>query len=65
MAVTDLLRKKNYIEDYNEIRKRKTICRRCDHNKGGLCGRCGCVIMLKTKLKTENCPEGFWPTLMP
>lgn len=40
---------------------RMSNCNICDKNKFGVCQVCKCVIQLKTRLKSEFCPEGKWP----
>lgn len=44
-------------EDY---KKRLKECETCPYVKGGTCGVCGCNIVWKAKMKTENCPKNFW-----
>jgi len=44
-------------EDYV---KRIRICTGCDHYKWFQCQQCQCVVYLKAKLATENCPRGLW-----
>jgi len=52
----------------NVIESRRDTCRTCEHavpcpmmpEKKCLCGVCKCVLTLKTSLKDEKCPEGFW-----
>jgi hypothetical protein len=44
--------------------ERLAICQSCDHNKLGVCSKCGCVIHLKTQWKPAKCPIDKWgPTL--
>ena len=60
MAVSDLLRPARYTDAATQ-RRRAVICATCP-NKTILnrCKKCGCFVALKTKLKTEKCPEGKW-----
>lgn len=41
-------------------KQRITICELCDHNKLGVCSKCGCIIHLKTQWKTAKCPIDKW-----
>lgn len=40
--------------------ERLAICKACQHNKMGVCSKCGCVLRLKTQWKTTKCPVGKW-----
>lgn len=40
---------------------RLTICRACEKFDCGKCQQCGCIVAVKAKLATEDCPLGFWP----
>jgi hypothetical protein len=39
---------------------RLEICNICQFNMGGICVRCGCILVAKTKLKNQKCPMGKW-----
>ena len=69
MPIQDLLNPNNYVTK-PEYRERLNVCNDCPlrlQDSGGnrlhkfsTCPECGCIISLKTKLKTENCPVGYW-----
>ena len=61
MAILDLSNRKNYVDDATQA-QRRAICATCPHIRaaGLQCGVCLCLIRLKTKLKTEECPIGKW-----
>ena len=40
--------------------ERMKICNDCDHKKGPICGKCGCVLAFKTKLNGSHCPIDKW-----
>ena len=41
---------------------RLAICGPCDQRLGdGRCAGCGCVLSMKARLATEDCPLGKWP----
>ena len=44
------------------VAMRRATCDACEHKVAGgvLCGKCGCVIFLKTKWKSQECPVGKW-----
>jgi hypothetical protein len=60
MAIHHLLQKKHYIEDETVVEARRDLCNECPQARAGRCRECGCIIRLKTKLKTEACPIGKW-----
>ncbi|MEO1263978.1 MAG: DUF6171 family protein [Bacteroidota bacterium] len=64
MAIYDLLDKNKYL-NAEERQQRNAICKNCEHSILGqkTCSVCGCVIWLKSRLKTEDCPKGKWPAL--
>ena len=64
MAIYDLLNKKKYISALEQDR-RKAVCATCPKlaMAGLQCGVCKCLINLKVKLITENCPLGKWPVI--
>ena len=44
----------------DELQTRLYICKSCEHFKDGFCGKCGCVIFIKARLATSQCPAGKW-----
>jgi hypothetical protein len=44
----------------NTIEERRSFCDPCEHNKMGICKRCGCIIAAKTRFKGQKCPIGLW-----
>jgi hypothetical protein len=42
------------------VEERLSHCEPCEHNKMGICKRCGCIIAAKTRLKGQRCPIGLW-----
>ena len=45
-----------------EIRNSRLLsCELCSSLKAGVCTECGCVVKLKTKVASEECPLGKWP----
>ena len=42
--------------------KRMTICRTCEHfqRRFSICGKCGCVLPIKTRFPMMKCPIGKW-----
>lgn len=60
MAIKDLLNRGKYVSA-DEQSRRLNICRTCPHlTVRSICGKCTCVIWLKTKLSTEKCDVGKW-----
>jgi len=44
-----------------EKERRMNVCRKCRHmSSKGRCSQCGCFIVFKSGLKTEECPIGKW-----
>jgi hypothetical protein len=46
--------------EIKEVAKRLTICGTCRYENKGVCGSCGCILLEKAPMSTENCPELFW-----
>jgi ribosomal protein S27AE len=47
------------------VAKRLKICSKCEHLMTSianikLCGKCGCVIKVKVKVKSTTCPVNKW-----
>jgi hypothetical protein len=42
------------------VDERRAHCDPCEHNKMGICKRCGCIIQAKTRLANQRCPIGLW-----
>jgi len=40
--------------------ERLAHCNKCEHNKVGICTKCGCILRLKTQWKTTKCPVDKW-----
>jgi hypothetical protein len=40
--------------------KRKKICDTCEHNGEWFCKKCGCILLVKVKIKNSECPIGKW-----
>lgn len=69
MAIYDLMNPNAYIEK-GLYKKRLDLCNSCPErlknsknkplNKFSRCPMCGCIISLKAKLSTEECPLGDW-----
>jgi hypothetical protein len=69
MAIIDLLNPNKYVSK-EELIERLTLCNSCPERlkesdgkpltKFSRCPECGCIISLKAKLSTENCPVGEW-----
>jgi hypothetical protein len=44
----------------SDTMNRMSICKTCEYFKSPLCSKCGCVMIVKTRLATSICPEGKW-----
>lgn len=44
----------------NEYVRRLDICSPCENNIKGICDECGCILKLKARWKSENCPIDKW-----
>jgi len=42
------------------VEDRRSLCDPCEHNKMGICRRCGCIIAAKTRFANQKCPIGLW-----
>jgi len=43
-----------------EQQRRYSLCIKCDQDRRGFCGGCGCLIAMKIKNSSEACPIGRW-----
>lgn len=46
-----------------EFDARLEICKRCEHNKHGICDICHCILVAKTKSEDSECPDGKWKAI--
>ena len=46
---------------------RESTCSKCPHHKDLFCNLCGCLLMSKTRLSSESCPDDppRWLALYP
>ncbi len=42
------------------VQERLAHCEPCEHNKMGICKRCGCIIKGKVRFANQRCPIGLW-----
>ncbi len=65
MGFLDLLFKKNYLTNRDQVITRLKICQNCPYllKQTNSCLVCGCFVEYKAKLKTEDCPKHNWPKL--
>lgn len=42
------------------VSERLSHCNDCEHNKAGICKRCGCFVNGKSRLAYSSCPIGLW-----
>jgi hypothetical protein len=45
----------------DSLRKRFATCEPCQFRSGNTCGDCGCVIAIKARMPSQQCPRGLWP----
>ena len=48
-----------------EVRRRLSVCRSCEHLNRGTCGLCGCFVEHRAEKKTAICPDtpSRWPKI--
>lgn len=58
----DAFKKDEYDIPESIVNSRMDACRSCEHfiKLTSQCKRCGCVMPLKTKLRSSMCPEQKW-----
>ena len=44
----------------NTVDERLAHCEACEHNKMGICKRCGCIVKAKARFANQRCPIGLW-----
>lgn len=42
---------------------RRSVCENCEFRQEFQCGRCQCLLSLKTLVSSDRCPDGRWPAL--
>jgi len=45
----------------DEYQKRIDVCDSCEKKVGDNCLECGCVLSIKARWASEDCPLGRWP----
>jgi len=59
----------NYMKSESKIMsdERLAICKECPHSRDlyergwiNYCNICGCMLKVKTRLKSSKCPDGRW-----
>lgn len=50
------------VVDDQEQARRLAVCTACEHYDAAQarCRRCGCYARLKSRIATQDCPEGRW-----
>jgi len=43
--------------------ERLDVCNQCEELENGRCSECGCFVVAKSWLTTEDCPTGKWKAL--
>lgn len=43
---------------------RMQICMECEHKNAVTCGKCGCVLEIKTRSMRASCPVGKWTSVL-
>jgi hypothetical protein len=59
-VAVDAAKRKKVMTKKDEATKRLDMCRSCKFYNKGICGKCGCVMAVKTKIKESRCPVGKW-----
>jgi hypothetical protein len=59
--MTDVFSKKSKVAPDDVLAMRRGVCDSCEHKTANfLCGKCGCIILLKTRKNNSECPVGKW-----
>lgn len=48
----------------DEFNKRINICNNCEKKVGDNCLECGCILAIKARWATEDCPLKKWPLVV-
>jgi len=50
------------LDDVNKLTQleRFTHCISCEFFNGGICSKCGCIMLIKVRLPDSECPIGKW-----
>ena len=41
----------------DDVSRRLSLCRECDHLTGGMCALCGCYVELRAANSIQRCPD--------
>ena len=44
---------------------RMALCKECEHNMVGVCNKCGCILIAKTRTAPAQCPLLKWEAYKP
>jgi hypothetical protein len=50
----------NLLASKEVVDHRLAYCDPCEHNKLGICKKCGCFIQGKTRIANQRCPLSYW-----
>lgn len=50
----------SFLADQKIQKERIKTCYGCQEYKHGVCVKCGCIMLVKTRLADEKCPLGKW-----
>lgn len=59
-AIKDLVSGKLEFAEKDVVRSRSATCGACEVKSRGICTACGCIVMLKVRLKDSECPMMLW-----
>lgn len=60
-VVTHAIETGEVASELDSYRKRLEICKTCEHfGTKSRCNICGCFMLVKARLASEECPKGKW-----
>lgn len=59
-VIKDLVTGNLELAEKDVVRSRSATCGTCEAKSRGICTACGCIIVLKVRVKNSECPMMLW-----
>jgi hypothetical protein len=59
-VLSQLIKRGTLVATESETSQRLTICQSCEYRTETKCNKCGCNLLIKTRLQAAKCPLKKW-----